>query len=101
MGTDITEIDVQQTSQSHGTEAGKLRLGFLINPVAGMGGRVGLKGTDDVVEEAISRGASPTSILQALDCINALAELMAQETQPPPLHWLNCAGQMGTAQAGR
>ncbi len=103
MDTDTREIDVQQTTQSHRTEASKLRLGFLINPIAGMGGRVGLKGTDGVVEEAISRGASPTSNLRALECLNALAGLMAKETQPPPFLWLSCAGQMGAdalAQAG-
>lgn len=103
MGADTTAINVRQTTQSHKTAAGKLRLGFLINPIAGMGGRVGLKGTDNVVEEAISRGASPTSNLRALECLNALAGLMAKETQPPSFHWLSCAGQMGAdalAEAG-
>jgi len=41
------------------------RVGFILNPIAGMGGRVALKGTDGVEEEARKRGATPVSPLRA------------------------------------
>jgi len=41
------------------------KIGFLLNPIAGMGGRVGLKGTDNVLEEALRRGAKPVALERA------------------------------------
>jgi predicted polyphosphate/ATP-dependent NAD kinase len=47
------------------------RMGFIVNPIAGMGGRVGLKGTDgDAYLEALRRGAKPVSPQRALEFLN-------------------------------
>ena len=50
------------------------RIGFVVNPVAGMGGRVGLKGTDGMVEEARARGAEPRAPDRAVEALIALRE---------------------------
>ena len=43
-----------------------IRLGFLVNPLAGMGGAVGLKGTDgDAYIEALKLGAEPITPVRA------------------------------------
>ena len=49
------------------------RVGLVVNPIAGMGGSVGLKGTDNVVEEALKRGAVAKASSR---CIEALKELL-------------------------
>lgn len=53
------------------------KLGLIVNPVAGLGGSVGLKGSDGVVEEALRRGASPQAGHRAGIALQELGELGA------------------------
>ncbi|WP_246999319.1 ATP-NAD kinase family protein [Halosolutus gelatinilyticus] len=47
-------------------------LGVVVNPIAGMGGRVGLKGTDGNVAEARRRGAEPRAPDRAKEALSSL-----------------------------
>jgi predicted polyphosphate/ATP-dependent NAD kinase len=56
------------------------RLGLIVNPVAGIGGRVGLKGSDgaEMQEKALALGAVPQSLnraIQALERITSIDDL--------------------------
>jgi predicted polyphosphate/ATP-dependent NAD kinase len=70
-------------------------LGFLINPIAGMGGRVGLKGTDGVAAKAAQLGATPIASARALEALRELKRLCDQDPQPPKIRWLTSSGAMG------
>ncbi|WP_276271997.1 ATP-NAD kinase family protein [Haloarcula litorea] len=50
------------------------RIGVVVNPIAGMGGRVGLKGTDGKVAEARERGAEPRAPDRAGEALRAVAD---------------------------
>lgn len=64
-------------------------IGVVVNPIAGMGGRVGLKGTDEKVAEARRRGAEPRAPERARE---ALASL---QRRAPDLAVYTAAGVMG------
>ena len=52
-----------------------MKIGFVVNPIAGMGGKIGLKGTDNVLSEALAMGAKPVSPKKAVGFLKRLKEL--------------------------
>jgi predicted polyphosphate/ATP-dependent NAD kinase len=75
------------------------KLGFIINPTAGMGGPAALKGSDgaDAITHARARGIQPIAPARAL---RALQQLKAPSRR---IQWLTCQGEMGervAAEAG-
>lgn len=70
------------------------RLGLVVNPIAGMGGRVGLKGTDHVVEQARAAGAEPVAPRRVAHFLEALVKMQRKDPELE-VHWLTCDGPMG------
>ncbi|WP_226481575.1 ATP-NAD kinase family protein [Natrinema amylolyticum] len=64
-------------------------IGVVVNPIAGMGGRVGLKGTDGNVAEARRRGAEPRAPDRAREALRSL------HRRAPDLTVYTAAGVMG------
>jgi len=64
------------------------KIGFLINPIAGMGGAVGLKGTDGLAGVARARGAKPLAAVRARACLHLLS-------REEGLHFFTASGEMG------
>ena len=71
------------------------RLGLIVNPIAGMGGKCGLKGTDgsDVLARALALGAAPESPGRATLALTQLVPLK------PHLEVLTISGDMGEVEA--
>ncbi|WP_108946863.1 ATP-NAD kinase family protein [Shewanella halifaxensis] len=67
----------------------KFRLGLIINPLAGLGGSVALKGSDGVASEAIAKGAVPKSHLRMQQ---ALAVIEAYKSR---IEIITASGDMG------
>jgi predicted polyphosphate/ATP-dependent NAD kinase len=71
------------------------RIGLIVNPIAGMGGKVGLKGTDGVLEQAKKLGAIPIAPKKT---IQMLKEFKKNNPHENTIHWFTCAGDMGYSQ---
>ena len=65
------------------------QIGLIVNPIAGLGGSVGLGGTDGIAEEAVSRGAVPRASERTE---RALAPLQGLRDR---VEFLSCGGRMG------
>ncbi|RLI31366.1 ATP-NAD kinase [Candidatus Bathyarchaeota archaeon] len=73
----------------------KPTLGFIVNPIAGMGGAVGLKGTDgpEILERAIKLGARPVAPVRAKEFLKALSPVKTR------IRLVAAAGNMGEIEA--
>ena len=66
-----------------------LKIGFLLNPIAGIGGPVALKGSDGVVAEAKRRGGESKVATRVSAC---LAGLVRSKDR---IQWITMPGEMG------
>ena len=68
------------------------KIGFIVNPIAGMGGKVGLKGTDGVLDRAIKLGAKPIAFNKSVETIK---EIVLDFPDFKKIKWYTCIGEMG------
>ena len=68
-----------------------LKVGLIINPVAGIGGRVGLKGSDgaEIQSQALAMGAEPLADQRVKETLSNLDKSLSEIT------WLCASGAMG------
>ncbi len=67
------------------------KIGLLINPIAGMGGAVGLKGTDgNALEESLKLGAKPVALARAEIALSNLIEYKNK------IKFYTCSKKMGS-----
>ena len=70
-----------------------MKVGLIVNPIAGMGGRVGLKGTDGVLDEALELGAEPRARKRTREFLGAMSRI--DDADPESIHWLTVGAPMG------
>lgn len=66
-----------------------ITFGLIINPLAGIGGAVGLKGSDGMAVEAFRRGAEKKAMQRSEQALQCLVE------QQHNCRFLSCPGEMG------
>ncbi len=71
-----------------------VKMGFIVNPIAGMGGKVGLKGTDGVVKKALRMGAKPVASRRAMEFLRKLKTFQLEED----IHIITCPSPMGESE---
>ncbi len=89
-----TEVEKEPLPKSE-NDASVKTLGFLVNPIAGMGGAVGLKGTDgrDILQKAVILGAKPIAPARAESFLSELKSVKKN------VQLVVGAGQMGEDEA--
>ncbi|GIT16497.1 MAG: hypothetical protein CM1200mP38_1540 [Dehalococcoidia bacterium] len=75
----------------HIMKSNNFKIGLIINPIAGMGGKVGLKGTDGnkTVSLAKDLGAKPESNFKTLQALQEFSSLKDS------FELITCPGEMG------
>ena len=71
------------------------KLGLIVNPIAGMGGRVGLKGTDskEIIAKARELGAMPVSPARTIEALREIAKIADR------IELVTCPLEMGEEEA--
>jgi len=71
-----------------------VRIGILANPDAGLGGRLGLKGSDGQAELARSKGAEDRSGPRLASMLGHFSRI--HRTESSQIEWITSTGRMGT-----
>src|SRR4051794_38482034 len=88
----------REEAGSNGPVGVRGSLGLIVNPVAGMGGKVGLKGTDGAtLAAALEHGAEPVAAGRAL---RALERLKPVRDGLLLVTWAGAMGEAGAERAG-
>ena len=80
-----------------------MRVGIIVNPDAGLGGRLGFKGSDGRAEEARAAGAQDRSGPRMQQCIDKLSQLLdsSLNRQGKEIEFICWSGRMGSSWIGQ